>query len=388
VPGTVSLIGQTDLLTLTATSSFDVAKLVVAQRSTSIIGAILISTKSVNNSIPRAGDRVSYIISYGNHGNGDASNLSVSDVLESNLRFVTGSSVPVPDSVSGQRLTWNLGAVPGGAQSAIVFQADVASNAIPGTEIHNIAALRYGDGPHSSDTTSSESAFITVQSGGPATVDVAPNQTKTGEPGDTVQFAFIITNTGPLSEDFNISATSTQGMTWAFSQDLNGNGNADPGEPAVTSTGLLQGGGQFQLVARAVLPLVPSDLTRDMMTLDVRSTTNSANFKLATGTTIIGLPTMTLLKVAAAPDPRSGSEISYAITYANNGHGQARGFVVTDVIPEKTTYVPGSARLNDIAKTDQPDGDEVTVSGGLVSVRLGTVLPGSIGTIQFRVRIQ
>jgi uncharacterized repeat protein (TIGR01451 family) len=387
VPGTVSLIGQTDIVTVTATSLFDASKHALAQRSTSIIGAMLASTKSVNNAIPRAGDRVTYTISSSNNGNGDATNVFVTDVLDGNLRFVTGAAAPVPDSLSGQRIVWNLGSVAAGGQNAIVFQADIASNAVPGTEVHNIAALRYEDGPNARAATSSETGFITIQSGGPVTVDVAPTRTGTGEPGDTVQYGFVVTNTGALAESFDLSYTSTQGIVWTFSEDLNGNGKTDPGEPAVVSTGLLPGNGQFSLVARAVLPLVPTDLTQDIMNLNVHSTTNRTNFRTVTATTTIAIPRMTLLKLATAPDPRSGNEIVYSIAYSNEGHGQAVGFAVTDAIPANTAYVPGSVRLNGILKTDQADGDEVTVSGGGVAVRLGTVMPGANGTIEFHVRI-
>jgi uncharacterized repeat protein (TIGR01451 family) len=387
VPGTVSLIGQTDMMTVTTTSLVDASKRAIAQRSTSITGAILTSSKAVSTPIPRAGDRVTYTISYGNSGNGEATNVSISDLLDSRLRFVTGAASPAPDSISGQRILWNLGPVPAGQSGALVFQVDVASNAVPGDEVHNIAAMQYNDGPNARAATSSEAGFITVQSGGPVTVDIAPSQTGTAEPGDTVQYAYVVTNTGALPESFDVSYTSTQGFLWAFYQDANGNGKTDAGEPAVTTTGVLAGGGQFRLIARAVVPLVPADLTQDIMTLNVRSTANRGNFKSVMSTTTIALPRMTLAKLATAADPRSGNEILYSITYANEGHGQTESFVLTDAIPANTAYVAGSARVNGVVKTDQADDDEVTVRGGEVTVRLGSVKPNTSGVIEFRVRI-
>jgi uncharacterized repeat protein (TIGR01451 family) len=387
VPGTVSLIGQTDLLTVTATSLVDATKRAIGQRSTSIAGAMLTSSKGVNTTIPRAGDRVTYTISYANSGNGEATNVSLSDLLDRRLRFVTGASSPAPDTISGQRIVWNLGSVPASRNGAIVFQVEIASNAVPGDEVHNVAAIQYNDGPTDRTATSSEAGFITVQSGGPVTVDLAPNQTGTGEPGDTVQYAYVVTNIGALPESFDVSYSSTQGLPWAFYHDANGNGKTDAGDPAVTSTGVLAGGEQFRLIARAVLPMVPTDLTRDIMTLNVRSTMNSGNFRSVMSTTTIALPRMTLAKLATATDPRSGNEITYSISYTNEGHGQADNFVVADAIPANTTYVPGSARLNSVVKTDQADEDEVTVGGGEVRVQVGSVQPGGGGVIEFRVRI-
>jgi uncharacterized repeat protein (TIGR01451 family) len=149
----------------------------------------------------------------------------------------------------------------------------------------------------------------------------------------------------------------------------------------------LAGGGQYNVVARTVLPVVPANGTIDATSFRVTSTTNASNFKTTAGTTTLYIPVMTLTKLADSPEPKPGREIRYQITYNNTGGGQAIQFAVTDAIPAYTTYIAQSVRHNNAAKTDEADADEVTVSGGVVTVNVGTVNPSASGVIEFRVRI-
>ncbi len=96
---------------------------------------------------------------------------------------------------------------------------------------------------------------------------------------------------------------------------------------------------------------------------------------------------MNLTKIADSPEPKPGREIRYQITYGNNGGGHAIQFVVTDAIPANTTYIAQSVQHNTIPKTDEADGDEVTLSNGVITVNVGTVNPAASGVIEFRVRI-
>lgn len=388
VPNNPAFNGQTDILTLTATSSFDATKQSQGTYSTHLTSAALTFRKSVSNTVPQGGDRVTYTVTYANSGGGDATNAVITDILDNNLNFVSGSATPSPSSVAGRTIVWNLGTIVANSNGTISFQADLVSNAIPGTEIHNIADVHFNDGPNTINVTSTETNFITVQAGGGVTIDFTPVHTGTGEPGDTVDYAYTVANNGIFLETFNFTYVSSQGLVWAFYHDLNGNGRVDAGEPVTTGTGVLAGGGtQYRLVARTIIPVVSADHTVDVTAFRVGSTTNAGNFKTTTGTTTIGIPVMTLMKVANAPDPKPGREITYTINYTNSGSGRAIQFVVSDPIPANTTYVAQSMKLNNAPKTDEADADEVTVNGSLVTVNVGTVLPQASGTIEFRVRI-
>ena len=387
VPNNISLNGQTDILTVTATSAYEPAANAVGTYTTTIASAAMTFTKSVNITAPRGGDRVTYTIAYTNSGASAASNVTVTDVLDNHLNYVTSSAVPVPSGISGQTITWNLGTVAPNGSGSITFQTDIVNNATPGIEIHNVAQVAYNDGPNLVNITSTENNFITVQSGGVVTIDFSPNRTGSGEPGDTLNYAFTATNNGGLAETFTLSFASNQNLVWTYYHDVNGNGQVDPGDVQTTSTGSLPSGGQYNVVARTILPVAPANGTVDATTFKAASTTNAGNFKTTTGTTTLYIPVMSLAKLADSPVPKPGREIRYQITYSNSGNGHALEFAVTDSIPANTTYIPSSVKLNNVSKTDAADGDEVTVVGSLITVNVGLVNPQTSGIIEFRVRI-
>lgn len=388
VPDSTTLNGTVDLLTVEATSVFDPTASAQGTYTTTIASAVLAFAKSVDNTVPRGGDRVQYTISYTNSGTADATGVTVTDVLSNFLNYVINSATPAPASVSGQTVTWNLGTMVSGASGSITFQVDLVNNVPPGTEIHNTAVAQYLDGPNTISTSSSETNFITVQSGGVVSVSFGPAGTDSGEPGDTVDYPLTVTNNGTLSESFTLSSSSSQTFTWTYFYDANGNGRVDSAEAPTTATGAIAGnGGQYPVVARTILGVVPADGTVDVTTFTVTSTTNAGNAASTTGTTTVFIPAMTMTKVADAPDPRPGREIRYEITYANGGGGRAYQFSVSDSIPANTAYIAQSVKHNGIAKSDEAGDDEVTVSNGVVTVDIGNVSPGGTGIIEFRVRI-
>jgi uncharacterized repeat protein (TIGR01451 family) len=387
VPDSAMLTGHTDLFSLTATSLFDPSKHAMLSRNTTILGAVLTVQKSVNSTMPRAGQRVMYTITYTNTGNAMASGIRLTDVLDSRLRYVTGSASPLPDTVSGQMLRWSNMGDQGGGIGTIMFSVDILNNVPASTEIHNVVDGQYADGQNVRSVTSTERNFMTVQSSGVVTVAFGKDTTSAGEPGDTLEYALVIVNNGMLPEAFDLSYTSTRGLTWTFFEDPTGIGHVDGSGPPITNTGSLAGGARAFVVARTVLPLVATDQTVDFTTFRAQSSTNPENFRTVNGSTTISIPRVTLGKEAIAPDPISGKEITYRITYANAGHGIAYDFAVTDSIPANTMYIPESTTLNGVPRTDEADQDNVTASQGIIVVHVGDILPSGTGVIEFRVRI-
>jgi uncharacterized repeat protein (TIGR01451 family) len=389
VPNTASMNGQSDLLSITAVSGFDPRRSATALYTTTISSALIAATKSVDVTSPRAGDRVVYTVTCTNTGTADAANVTITDVLDVNLHFLTGSASPTPVSISGQTVIWEIGTLAGKETRTITYTATLLNNVPPTTEIHNFAILRCLDGTTAQQDSSAEINFIVVRSGGVVTVDATQDQETSAEPGDTVQYAFTITNNGVQPETFNLNSASSRNIAWILYADENANGRVDAGESVVTTTGPVPGGGgEFRVIALARMPRVPADLTVDIVTLRVASTVNPDNFITRLGSTTIMMPMVTLLKEVTAPMPVPGNEITYTISYANRGHGSAYRFLLVDGIPAHTTYVAGSTRHNGAGRTDSQDADEITVENGAVTAMLGTLSPATSGTIEFKVRIE
>jgi uncharacterized repeat protein (TIGR01451 family) len=388
IPDSVELDGLSDLLTVKSTSMFDTTRSATGQYTTRIESSALVVAKSVSNPTPASGSRVTYTISSSNTGHAPAAGIRVVDVLNPSLRYVAGSANPAPASVSGQTLTWDLAGIDGGAGAEITFEAEVAGGLQQGVVIHNSADVTWLDGAASLATTSSESSFITVASGGTGAVTIAPDRSGAGEPGDTIDQALTVANNGFAAERFDLRFESTRGLLWELRQDSDSNGRIDAGEPVVTTTGVVNAGGRFHLVARTTLPVVESDRTADSTVFRAIPQSNPTAAARAISVTEIGIPVMTLVKTTAQPVQRSGGEITYSISYTNDGSGRAYEFAVIDSIPARTVYVPGSIRVNAAPRTEAIDADGVDVTNGIVTVMLGTVMPASAGTIEFRVRIE
>jgi uncharacterized repeat protein (TIGR01451 family) len=99
-------------------------------------------------------------------------------------------------------------------------------------------------------------------------------------------------------------------------------------------------------------------------------------------------PLMTLTKSVDKSHGKPGDTLTYSMTYKNTGTANATFVTLTDPSPNNTTYVANSVTINGTAQTDAADGDETAYSGGMLQINIGTVTPGQMGTIIFKVVIQ
>ncbi len=90
-------------------------------------------------------------------------------------------------------------------------------------------------------------------------------------------------------------------------------------------------------------------------------------------------------------EPVTGALITYAIRVTVSGSGTAEGLVITDSIPENTTYKAGTLALNSLFLSDAADTDPGDVNAslpGFVYVDLGDMTSSSpMQLIQFTVTI-
>ncbi|MFZ4621888.1 MAG: DUF11 domain-containing protein, partial [Bacteroidota bacterium] len=101
----------------------------------------------------------------------------------------------------------------------------------------------------------------------------------------------------------------------------------------------------------------------------------------------VNRPVMTMTKSANRATAKPGDTITYTINYSNTGTTPAALVTVSDAQPANTTYVPNSTTINNVAKTDASDADEVTLSGTTIQLNIGIVNPGVSGTVKMRVRV-
>lgn len=116
-----------------------------------------------------------------------------------------------------------------------------------------------------------------------------------------------------------------------------------------------------------------------------------------TGTYIVSGVVVNIVKSAVVADPWGGdspvpgSVIAYTLVVEATGDGMAQNVVITDEIPEFTTFNPGTVTLNAVTLTDAVDADAGHFASGpprLITVALGDLTAASPQqTITFDVTI-
>lgn len=155
----------------------------------------------VNGGVTLPGDVLSYTITLRNTGNVAASNVVVTDPVDTNLTNVTPGN---GGTFANGQITWQVPSLAAGATVTLTFTATIRSPLTNGTVIRNQATISGGnfqttvtDDP--STPTNDDSTNITVTSG-PAFAET----TKTVQdlnggslaPGDTVRYTIVVRNTG------------------------------------------------------------------------------------------------------------------------------------------------------------------------------------------------
>lgn len=97
--------------------------------------------------------------------------------------------------------------------------------------------------------------------------------------------------------------------------------------------------------------------------------------------------TDTVLPGEVLSEPIPGAVITYTLTVSADGDGTATDIVITDTVPEYTTYASGNFTLNSGALTEASDTDAGEIVGGDLSVIIPAMSGGDSHTVTFNVTI-
>ena len=114
----------------------------------------------------------------------------------------------------------------------------------------------------------------------------------------------------------------------------------------------------------------------------------------ASGGLIVHDASVVLEKTATVVDPYGGSRtmagsvITYRLTAKVIGSGSVPDLRLLDTVPVGTEYLAGTLVLDARAISDAVDGDEGSLTAGLLTISLGTVQAGAVRTAEFKVKIK
>lgn len=293
-----------------------------------------------------------------------------------------------------------------------------------GTLIENTAQATYEDAS-GQQTISSNAVTVRVDELLDVTLTSLDSGTLNTGPGDAV-FAFELTNQGNGPESFAlianpaVTANDFDVVVDAIAFDTNANGTYDPGVdeilPAPETTRVLAPGEALTIFVLATVPASVADGSES----DIELTANGNTGTGAPGTLFmgagdgggdaivgitgasalalaqmrVGVASVELTKTVSLADPFGGisavpgSVATFTITANVSGSGSVDELVVTDAIPESTSYAVGTLALDGAGLSDAADADAGSASDADgISVDLGTVAAGTSRSITFDVII-
>ena len=394
LPGTATA-GQTNALTVTATSVFDATKTSANTDTTTVTNNAVVSvTKAVSAASGAAGSGpYTYTLTYTNTGNSTATTLALSDAIPAGMTYVAasgrwsvtgatalsdsgGTSGTAPNTITS---TYTAGSntfaatvaqVPAGQSGTVSFQVNVAAATAAGV-LSNTATYSYNNGAGTTVPGSSNTVPFTVRQGASLTLT---GQTVAGPaaPGAMVSFTNTLTNTGNATDTFNITTgTSTfpVGTTLQLFKsdgvtpltDTNGDGTPDTGPVAAGAT--------YNVIVKATLP---PNATNSGAPFTVQKTATSVAdaTKSATATDTLSAISADAVDVTnnsvynagtPAPGQGAGPEGAAVITNTTNpGTSTTFVLVANNRGPAPDSYNLGASTVSNFASQTLPAGWTVT----------------------------
>lgn len=300
----------------------------------------------------------------------------------------------------------------------------VAGGVTAGTLIENTAVASYDEGGVAR-TINSNTVTVRVDELLDVTLTSLDPGPVAARPGDAV-LTFELTNQGNGPEAFRLLANTAVGGNdfdvsfRAIAIDSNGNGIYDEGVDEILTapqtTATLAPDASLTVFVLVTVPDGTSDAQTSNVNLTAEAVTGSgtpgtafANRGVDGGDAIVGntgalavargslsttAASVALVKSVTLRDPFGGTSAvpgtiaSFTIEARVTGTGSISNLVVTDAIPEGTTYVAGSLMLDATALTDVADSDAGAASDADgITVNLGTTAAGTQRAVTFNVTV-
>jgi uncharacterized repeat protein (TIGR01451 family) len=385
-----------------------------------------LATKSVvdlNGGSVEPGDRLVYSIRFGAGVGPALTNVVVVDRLDPLLTdvFVLGGGVW---DESTRTVTWDptsepaLASVEQGEQRTLEFEVTVRADAQAGALIANQAALTSDEDPVGAltddpatdaidDATVVEVSRAVAADLSTTTKSVEDLNGGLVEPGDTLRYRVVVTNTGdidtlglavidPLPSLLALvpGSATVDGLPLDVDAEALASGVALPELAAGQSLELV-----FDAVVSADAPVgavidnvaLASDEDGGLFRSDDPSTADEDD---ATRVIVGAAPDLSSVRKTAEPVdengdgfPQIGESIIYTIRVTNRGTDAADNVVFVDELPETLVAIAGSLTVDGISLSDAADADVGVLETRLVRVDLGRLPAGATAEIVFRAAI-
>lgn len=396
---TVNSASPNTIFQITSTDSDGTAntQTVQAQASITVIDNKLSNVgKSSNPANVLPGGIVTYTVTAKNSSSEPIGNITVADQLPAGLALVPNTATATlngaPTSVNAANGNFLIpGPVAPGETVALTFQAQVPTDAAPGTAYRNTAALQ---APGVDPTTASD-AGVTVavpDFGGATTTKTTDSSTVLA--GSDQSYTVTATNTGTVAAPY------------LHFDDLLAAGQQILANPAPTATidgqaatVQIQGTGTNMIVTITGPngePVQPNSVVSLHYSVSNSAPvgTTLVNAGKVTGydadpgtsisatSTVVG-PEVSLSKTGAT-EAVLGQTVNYSLTVTNSGNIDLTNVALTDNLPKGLTYVDGSATASFANAAAAVDADSSDPANPVFELSDVNIPPGESATVNFR----
>ncbi|WP_417280546.1 hypothetical protein [Celeribacter sp.] len=323
--------------------------------------------------------------------------------------YTLSLGTPLPDGwtvefqLADGTVVSNTGTIPAGGSETIFVIVTPPEDALPGDTLIDINVASAVSGQ--SDSITNQVAVNEIYN-----VEIIEDQTVQASPGGVVDILHTVTNTGNVTiTDGGISESGLSGFSGAIFYDANDNGVLDATDPVVDNfndiVGGLAPGDSLSLIYRVQTPSTATVGVSEIGTITLDATLNGtetdadATDNAASDTIQIISGDVTLTKyqyidancdgtvgtfTKTRLDVEPGQCIRYLVEAENTGSSPADNVLINDAAPAYTSITNCGGACGE---TLVPGTATATISPTGVSSSHGTVLPGSIASIEFTVQV-
>ena len=355
----------------------------VADASLTVVAAALAATSDVAQETVMPGDTFTQRISVRNQGSASARGTRADFVFSPDFELVNATPAPISYDRPSRTAIWSLGDLESRDNREITVTLRAVTDALAATN----RAIGRGTMRTTSLTTPSNFDGPAISVGRVARAQVESVSTGvTATPGDTIYIPFFVRNPSNYPESFSMQLTAPGAPAATIYADLNGDGQHQDGEPAVTQTSALDPrGGQYPVLLRVDIPRSTPDRQQFAYNLVTRAANAPGGRVASEASTVltVATPRVRVRAELGNSEPAPGDTIFYRLVLVNDGGGLAKNLAVTEFLPEALEFVssnpslnlqdaPGNARSFVWRVPELAPGDTSVL---LVTVRLRTNIP-------------
>jgi len=341
--------------------------------------------KSAEPSPVEAGGLLTYTLTVTNTGIVSATGVVVTDAVPANTTYL--SCGPAPCGEAGGVVSWTLGVLDIGVPRVLTMLVQVDSPLLNGTILTNTAWVTSTEGVTDTDTVTTPISSAPVLNLVKSSTDANGGDLR---PGDRITYTLVVSNTGNETATLvTVSDTVPAHTTYVPGSIAGGDSRDDSGLPVLVWVVNSLAPGQAESLSYAVTVSLP--LTNSLQIVNTGAVTCTQVPTPTTDTvtdTVTSSHTLEVVKSAQPSLVQAGALLTYTLAYTITGDEPVYGVVVSDTVPENTTFVTATLPHNLVGSTVfwplgdfLPPGSGITQATGVLTLVVQVASPLVSGTV-------